>query len=214
MYAFTAALSFLLLNIIFAHPGHFDEDPECRQPHHHRHEENDCCKVPSLFSKNKDEMHELVHKCAEEAGFKKHGPHHEHHGPPALEDGPIPPPPPFSPKNDSKFDCVEQCFLKNLELVDDEGDVKVDDLKALVTEKLTGDWASVGSAAIEKCLEKAKTEENEPSKCKAGSKRILHCLAREFFMNCPASDWTDSEVCLAARDRVSKCPHSLPPMHH
>ncbi|KAF6205230.1 hypothetical protein GE061_019397 [Apolygus lucorum] len=213
MYVFTVALSFALLNIVFTHPGHFDEDPECRPPHSHRHEEKECCKTPNLFSKNKDEMHELVHKCFEEAGIKK--PHHGHHGPPPPGDEPPPPPPPpFHSKNNTKFECVEQCFLKNLELIDEEGDLKIDDFKALVGEKYTGDWASVGSAALEKCLGKTKTEEKESSKCKAGSKHVLLCIARESFINCPASDWTESEVCSNAKERVVKCPDIPPPMNH
>nr|ANA10240.1 odorant-binding protein 23 [Adelphocoris suturalis] len=213
MFAITAALSLLLLNVAIAHPGHFDEDPECRPPHHHRLEEKDCCKIPNLFSNSRDEMHELVHKCFEEAGIKKHG-HHDHHGPPPPPGLGLPPPPPPPPKNDSKFDCVEQCFLKNLELINEEGEVKVDELKALIAEKFTGDWASVGSSTIEKCLEKSKTEENDSSKCKAGSKRILICLARESFLSCPASEWTESDVCTAAKDRLEKCPHAPPPMNN
>nr|ACZ58086.1 odorant binding protein 14 [Adelphocoris lineolatus] len=111
-------------------------------------------------------------------------------------------------------ECADECLYKSSNLLTSAGELDKDAIKALVTKLYTGDWATAATTAIDKCLASAKGEVEATSKCKSGSFQLSRCFMRSMFLGCPASSWTESTECAAAKARLTKCPNAMAPMPH
>ncbi|KAF6205227.1 hypothetical protein GE061_019394 [Apolygus lucorum] len=199
---FTSTIFAVFLFSVALTQGQMDDDPECRPPPP-PNKEGSCCTVPRLLD-NADKP-EVIKKCHDEAGMKRPS------GPPGSG---TPPTAEEMAAHKSAHECADECIFKSSNLLKSDGELDQDAIKATTTKMFTGDWSTIASTAVEKCLATAKSEVGASAKCKSGAHQMVKCFARTMFLNCPASSWTESTECAAAKTRLTKCPNAMPPPPH
>nr|AHF71062.1 odorant-binding protein 31 [Lygus lineolaris] len=199
-YMIVATLSVFFFAVALTQ-GQMDEDPDCRPPHPPG-KEAQCCPLPD-FVGVVDNFHDVMHKCSDEAGLRKPS------GPPGSG---TPPTAEEMAAHMSAHECADECLFKNTKYLQSNGELDKDAIKASVTKIFTGDWAALASSAADKCLASAKSEVGASAKCKSGARQMVKCFTRAMFLNCPASSWTESTECAAAKARITKCPNAMVPM--
>nr|AXU25081.1 odorant-binding protein 16 [Cyrtorhinus lividipennis] len=173
---------------------------DCEPVPPHLQQGGPCCNFPDMKAGMNGDMHTAMHKCREEAGFKKPD------GPPGAGS---PPPKP----DEAAIECMEECAFKEMNLIGSDGKIIQDASKTLILAPFTGDFAAPAAAAFDKCYASSKAAgDSAVSSCKSGASKLKKCLHREVYLNCPSSQWTESEACTQAKDKLNRCPDLMPPM--
>nr|AXU25076.1 odorant-binding protein 11 [Cyrtorhinus lividipennis] len=163
-----------------------DEPAECLPPKDKMIELATCCKkLPQLIENEVKSVKECFELVKEKPS----------------KDGPPTPPKPEG------FDCMEDCVMSKMGLLDKDKQVDAAKLAAVMKDSYTGDWAPIKEVVMKKCENAA---ENQKAQCRSGADLIVKCIFRETYMNCPASQWTTSDLCKANKERLEKCPKAMP----
>uniref|UniRef100_A0A0A9Z6Y2 Germacrene A oxidase n=1 Tax=Lygus hesperus TaxID=30085 RepID=A0A0A9Z6Y2_LYGHE len=182
MYTFKTFFVLTLASYVVAAPP-TDEPAECKPMKDKEDELRKCCKIESISAKEQSAFQECMKLVKD--GDKK--------GPPKPEG----------------YECIDDCIMaKNGYLGTDK---KIDPAKVNAAAKTTytGEWAEPGAKMVEKCLAQVAAIK-EKGECTSGADVFSICLFRESFINCPEKSWTSSDTCKANKERLIKCPKSLP----
>ncbi|KAK9736238.1 hypothetical protein QE152_g12671 [Popillia japonica] len=182
---------------VFLHPRarRDEEASKC----HHRHKF--CC-GDELMSKLHEKYRDTKRECFKQVTGKEFG-----GGPPftceELEE------------RKKEMTCVAECAGKKKGAVDDNGNIKEDEVKKLVaecTEEL--EWFKpMLDEVTTKCIGEAKAaaEKYDKKGCNPSDIKFSFCIFKEIQLNCPADQIKDQGRCDAMRESLKK--HDHPPVH-
>ncbi|XP_014251232.1 general odorant-binding protein 68-like [Cimex lectularius] len=107
--------------------------------------------------------------------------------------------------------CIEECVYKGLGFFDKslKKESIAEELKKGVEKYPL--WTKPMNDAVKACFEEADKAEQDESLCDQTPHVFTHCVMRQLFLTCPASEWTDSEDCKLVKGRMEVCPNIPPP---
>nr|AMQ76473.1 odorant-binding protein 20 [Apolygus lucorum] len=183
MYTFKTFFVLTLASYVIAAPP-ADEPAECKPMKEKEEEISKCCKLEPVTVKEQAAFVDCM-KLVKDTDKK---------GPPKPEG----------------FECLDDCILSKTGSLGSDKKIDPAKINAAAKTTYTGDWAEPGAKMVEKCLAQVAENKDKTVCSTSGADVYTKCIFRESYINCPEKSWTNSDACKANKERVIKCPKTLP----
>ncbi|XP_049822115.1 uncharacterized protein LOC109607480 [Aethina tumida] len=118
-------------------------------------------------------------------------------------------------KHRKEMTCVSQCIGQKKNVLDEAGNPKDEEFRAIVKEKFAKEswFASLQDKIISTCLAEARNAtanaDKDKGTCNPAGIKLHHCMFREIQLSCPADQIKDEKSCSRLQERLRR--NDLPP---